>query len=196
MDPSDQQRFEAAVAAEVARRLAERSRRRRPWLLLAGTAVLALAGGGAWAGWQAWERLNRDLDRRQVEFATVNRAYQAELARNQEWQRQRAAAAAATGHQQGRSQAAHEAAELNRLLGLVSRAHAHSRAVDKGTATGAATPEQIEAWADESDALMKDAMGIIGRVVLRGTDPGEGSRTTLLADPATARASASAAKRK
>lgn len=194
MDPA--QDFEAAVAAEVARRLAARRRRLLPWLAAAAVLLLVLAGGGVWVGWRAWVGMNQDLDRRRQEFEQVNRAYQAELARNQEWQRQRAAAEKATAFAPARSQAEHEAAELNRLLGLVGRAHAHSRAVDKGSATGAASAEQIEAWADETDALVKDAMGIIGRVVLRGTDPGERGGTTLLTDQATARASASAAARK
>jgi hypothetical protein len=173
MDEADRQRFEAAVAAEVARRLAERARRRRPWLAVGGALLLVLAGAGVWLGWRAWSHLGRDLDRRQAEFEAVNRAYQAELARNQDWQRQRAAAERATGFQGGRSQVEHEAAELNRLFGLVARASAHSRAVEGGTASGAASAEQLAEWADQTDALVQESLGILGRVVLRGTDPGE-----------------------
>ena len=152
----------------LARVQAADRRRRRFWLWF----WIALFVVSTVASWFAAQRLLRQVEDRLAEadrqFLDAKLAYQRQLARDAEMQRERAVAEKAAGYQPKQSQAEYEAGLVRSALQAMSQQAAITKRFEQ---LDPDDPDALMAATDELNANVSSMLGTLTRVMLRNTDP-------------------------
>jgi len=143
-------------------------RRRRFWLWF-WILVFVVSSVASWFVAQHYIRIIQD-EMAQVDndLRQAKLAYQTELARNAKLQAERQVATEATGYVSDQDQATYEAGLISAMFRIV----ANSRALNESMADlDADDPEALMRATEKMAQTTQDAIGTIGQIMLRNTDP-------------------------
>lgn len=168
LDDQDLARITALLKQEVGA-MEDRARsRRRFWLWFWTLAILLGAALSLWFTLRTVEALRARLGEQERAFLEAKREYQRELAASRRLQEERAAAERAVGYRSGQSQATYEASLIAGTLGMIGKANELQRRYEKAPLDDL---DELEAFSKDYQALMNQALGSLGTMLLRNTDP-------------------------
>jgi hypothetical protein len=168
LDERDLALIRQVVVEQLAVVQVSERKRRRFWLWFWVWFFILTTAAGTWWSWKVIEKVQAQIAAQDQAFQETKRSYQAELARNQEWQNQREQAEKAVGYQSNRSQPSHEAMLMNNLMSLMSKQGAMK---EKWANADLSDPEDLNALADDMNQVLTQGLGTIMQVMLRNTDP-------------------------
>jgi len=143
-------------------------RRRRFWLWFT-VVVFVLSSVASWFVAQHYVRLIQDeMTKVDNDLRQAKLAYQTELARNATLQAERKVASEASGYVSDQDQASYEAGLISSMFRIV----ANSRALNESMANlDPDDPEALMRATEKMAQTTQDAIGTIGQIMLRNTDP-------------------------
>lgn len=163
----------AAIGQLLDQRLdvrAAEARRRRVFWTLTILLLTTLAGAIAWVALLKRFQVFQDrMAQQEQQWRESKAAYQKLLLENEQMRSEREAAAKAVGYRSGEPAADYEAKLLRGTFSLIGKASELAKQAERPDA--ADDLDALEAQAKQHAELMGDALGLIGRMLLRNTDP-------------------------